>query len=193
MSSTLSDRARRRGTNAQMDVETLIEKAEWPRKYLRKGQTMQFLAAMYSLIEDQPDLSRDGIVLDQIVKEIRKNKRWFNPHIKRTGIGDKHSCNSGRGYKVKGRTVMNLPKKEQEEAITNILKSNVINTTDYSKKDVVLRKGGNTTQRKARVTDNSVFVKKWCDEAYYEMTGGASSGGRFRFSRGLARKLEGSW
>ena len=164
MSTTPSDHARRRGTNAQMDVETLIEKAGWPRKYARKGQTMQFMTALESLFQSHP--RRAGFRLDEIVREIRKNKRWFNPYIKWTGIGDQHSCNSGCGYKVKGRTVMNLPKKAQDEAITKVLKSNVINIKNME-----------TSTRK---TDNSVFVKKWCDEVYYERTG------TFRFSGELA-------
>jgi hypothetical protein len=174
-------------------LEGFAERAGFSEKDLRKGQSIQWLRAMQSLScagHTSQELARDrrenGVSIDQVIEKIIDDRMWWNPHFKRTGVGNDlaiHSCKAWHGYKHGGETVMNMDRDDQKKAIKTVLQSNVLNKTDYHYRLAATDDDPGRARRWSRNADNSVFAHGMnaCEEL---------PNGNIRFSQEMLDRLD---
>jgi len=172
-------------------MREFVAAAGFNSKDLRKGQVMQFMNALWRL--SRPDENNGAVTLDAIVDYIIDHNMWFNPNKDLTGFkGSNRSCDPKQDYKSGGVSVMDMVDGEKKrQAIMKILKLNVLNKMNYQSKHMYytrvdkkdkkgrLVKAGTKQEGGTRVSDNSVFVKGWCEEV----------DGGFKFTRSMQDKL----
>jgi hypothetical protein len=182
----MSSPAARSNLRQMIKMEQFIKAVGFTPVDLRKGQSMQFMNALWRLSRPQyrgqgywRDVSLDEIIDFLIgVSDANHAGMWFNPHGALTGFDNSRTgtfCESMENYKFGGESVIDMSNEEKKrKAIKHVIQANVINTTNYQ-------------ETSTRVSDNSVFVKHWCDLAHYRKTR------KFKFSADLQGRLDGGY
>jgi len=162
-----------------------VEVADFTTEDLSKGQAMQLLLAMWK-IGCAENMAETGVTIDDVIDKIIHEKMWFNPHLKRTGVGGIHSCEARQGYKRGGVTVMDMSEEDQRKDIRAVLMSKVLNTKTYHYLLKPTAKDPGRANRWSRNADNSVFAHAASGRlGYCEM-----HNGNIRFTKKFLRRFE---